>query len=152
MDRRFLGEKQVGAVQRQVAVDFVRADLVVADVAILPAGVHHDARAEDVGLEEDTGVLNGAVHMGLGREVDDRVGLFLLEDTVDGVPVADVGLAEAEVWLVHHGRQRGEVTRVGQLVDADHPVGRVGLHVIVDEVAADKPGAAGDDDGHSLYS
>ena len=64
-------EEQVRPVQGQVAVHLVGGDLVVADVAVLPAGVQQHLGAHDVGLQEDGRVLNAPVYVALGGEVDD---------------------------------------------------------------------------------
>ena len=53
VDGSLFGKEQVRSVQRQIAVDFVGRNLVITLDAILPASVHHNRCAEDVGLEED---------------------------------------------------------------------------------------------------
>ena len=150
VDGGLLGEEQVGPVQRQVAVDLVGGHLVIPLDAILPAGVHHHGGAQDVGLEEYLRVLNGAVHMALRRKVDHHVGVLLLKELVDGLPVTDVDLAEAEIGVLHGPFQGGQVARIGQAVHAHHPVLRVSFKQIVNEVAADKAGTAGHNNGHSV--
>ena len=120
--------------------------------AILPAGVQHDLRAQNVSLEKDLRVLDGAIHMALGGEVHHHVGVFLLKQVIDSLAVTDVRLHETEVGLVHDALQRGQVSGIGQLVHADNTILRVLVQHIENEVAADKPGAAGDDDGHSCSS
>ncbi len=148
MDRCFLRKEQVRPVQGQVAVDLVGGDLVEALHTVLPAGIHQNLGAENVGLQEDTGILNAAVNMGFRREVDNDVGLLLCEETVHRRPVTDVRPDEAEVRLVHDGRQGRYVPRVGELVQADDAPAGMDLEHMEDEVGADKPGPAGDDDGH----
>ena len=150
VDGGLLGEEEVGPVKGQVAVDFVRGDLVVALYAVFTAGVHHDGGSDDVGLEEDLRVLDGPVHMGFSGEIDDDVRLLLLEELVDSRPVTDVHADKAEVRPVHDRRQGGQVARVGQLVDADDPVLRMPVELIIYKVTADKSGAAGHDNGHSI--
>ena len=120
--------------------------MIAAD-AVLAAGVHQDGGADDVGLEEDGGVLDAAVHMAFGRKVHDDIGLLLLKNAVNGLAVADVGLAEAEAVLVEDGCQSRKIARIGQLIDADDAVLGVVIHQVKNKVAADKAGAAGDDDG-----
>ena len=148
VDGCLLSEEQVGPVQRQVAVDLVGGHLVIPLDAVLPAGVHHHGSAQDIGLEEHLGVLNGAVHMALRCEVDHNIGVFLLKELVDGIPVTDVDLAEAEVGVLHGRFQGGQVARIGQAVHAHHPVLRVIFQQIVNEVAADKAGTAGHEVNH----
>ena len=60
--------------------------------------------------------------MALGGEVHHDVGVLLGEELVHALAVADVNLDEAEVGVIHHGRERGEVAGIGQLVEADDPV------------------------------
>ena len=148
VDRRLLGKEQVGSVQRQVAVDLVGGDLVIAGDAVLAAGVHQRGRADDVGLEEDARVLDGAVHVALRREVDDDVGMLLFKELVYALAVADVQLHKAEVRVVHHGGEGREVARVGQLVQADDPIVRIRVQHVEYEVGTDESGAAGNDDRH----
>ena len=125
--------------------------MIAAD-AVLAAGIHQDGGADDIGLEEDGGVLDAAVHMAFGREVHNDVGLFLLKNAVDGLAVADVGFAEAEIVLLKDGSQGRKIARIGQLVDADDAVLGVVTHQVKNEVAADKAGTAGNDDGHGKSS
>ena len=148
MNGRLFGEEEVGAVQGQVAVDFVGGDLVIAADAVLAAGVHQDGGADDVGLEEDGGILDAAVYMAFGRKVYDDVGLLLLKNAVNGLAVADVGFTKAEVVLVEDGCKGRKIARIGQLVNADDAVLGMAVHQVKNKVAADKAGAAGDDDGH----
>lgn len=139
--RRLLGE--LGrVVERQVAVDLVGRDVVVAD-AVLADGLQQAEGALDVRAQEGLGVGDGVVVVGLGRVVHDRV--VARDDAVEQPGVADV--AHDELHAVR--RQPGDVlgvAGVGQLVQDGHvDVGVVVDHV-VHEVAADEAAAARDDD------
>ena len=148
VDGRLLGKEQIGPVQRQIAVYLVGGYLMVAGDAVFAAGVHHGLGAQNVGLEEYARILDAAVHMALRRKVDHDIGVLLLKQPEHRFPIADIGLDEPEIGLVHHALQRGEVARVGQFVQADDAVIRMGIQHMENEVAADKPGAAGNDNGH----
>ena len=139
--RRLLGEPG-RVVERQVAVDLVGGDVVVAD-AVLADGLEQAEGALDVGAQEGLGVGDGVVVVGLGGVVHDRV--VAGDDAVQQPGVADV--AHDELHAV--GGQPGDVlgvAGVGQLVqDGDvHP--GVVVDDIVHEVAADEAAAARDDD------
>ena len=148
LEVRLFREEEIRAVERQVAVDLVRRDLMIAVDAVLAAGVEQHARADDVRLQEDLRILDGAVDMRLRREVDDDVRLLLLEDAVDRTAVCDVRADELEVLLLHRILERLEVARIRQLVDADDVVTRMLLEHVVDEVRANEAGTAGHDDIH----
>ena len=117
---RLLGELR-RVVERQVAVDLVGGDVVVAD-AVLADGLQQAEGALDVGAEERLGVGDGVVVVALGGVVDDRV--VAGDDAVQQPGVADVA----------HDELHGDV-------DA-----RVVLHHVVHEVASDEAAAARDDD------
>ena len=134
LEIRLLREEQVRAVERQVAVDLIRRDLMVAVDAILAAGVEQHARADDIRLQEDLRILDGAVDMRLRREVDDDVRLLLLENAVDRPTVCDVRADKLKSILLHRPFKRLEVARIRQLVDADDAVARMLLEHVVDEV------------------
>ena len=139
--RRLLGELG-GVVERQVAVDLVGGDVVVAD-AVLPHGLQQAEGALHVGAQEGLRVGDGVVVVALGGVVHDRV--VARHDPIEQPSVADV--AHDELHAV--GRQPGDVlgvAGVGQLVqDGDVHVGVV-VHHVVHEVAADEAAAARDDD------
>ena len=131
-----------GVVERQVAVDLVGGDVVVAD-AVLPHGLQQAEGALDVCAHERLRVGDGVVVVALGGVVDDRV--VARDDAVQQPGVADV--AHDELHAV--GRQTGDVLGVagiGQLVQDGHVhVGMVVDHV-VHEVAADEATASSNDD------
>ena len=139
--RRLLGELR-RVVERQVAVDLVGGDVVVAD-AVPADGLQQAEGALDVGAEERFRVGDGVVVVALGGVVDD--GVVARDDAVQQVGVADV--AHDELHAV--GGQPGDVlgvAGVGQLVqDGDVDIGVV-AHDVVHEVAADEAAAARDDD------
>ena len=139
--RRLLGE--LGrVVERQVAVDLVGGDVVVAD-SVFAHGLQQAEGALDVGAKEGLRVGDGVVVVALGRVVHDRV--VARDQPVQQIRVADV--AHDELHAV--GGQPGDVlgvAGVGQLVqDGDVHLGVVVDHV-VDEVAADEAAAARYDD------
>ena len=127
VERGLFGEEEVGAVKRQVAIDFVRRNLMVARDAVFAAGVEQDARADDVRLKEDFRVLDGTVDMALGGEVDDDVGVLGLEEVIDGLAVGDVGADKFEVFVLLRNFERLEVAGIGELVKADEAVFPFGI-------------------------
>lgn len=138
---RLLGELG-GVVERQVAVDLVGGDVVVAD-AVFPHGLQQAEGSLDVGAQERLRVGDGVVVVALGGVVHDRV--VARHQPVQQLGVADV--AHDELHAVG-GEPRDVlgVAGVGQLVqDGDVHAGVV-LHHVVHEVAADEAAAARDDD------
>ena len=139
--RRLLGE--LGrVVERQVAVDLVGGDVVVAD-AVLADGLQEAEGALDVGAQEGLRVGDGVVVVALGGVVHDRV--VARDDPVEQLGVADV--AHDKLHAVG-GQPRDVlgVAGVGQLVQDGHVDARVVLHDVVHEVAADEAATARDDD------
>ena len=139
--RRLLGE--LGrVVEREVAVDLVGGDVVIAD-AVLPHGLQKAEGALHVGAQERLRVGDGVVVVALGGVVDDRV--VAGDDPIQQPGIADV--AHDELHAV--GGQPGDVlgvAGVGQLVQDGHVHVRVVVHHVVHEVAADEAAAARDDD------
>lgn len=139
--RRLLGELG-GVVEREVAVDLVGGDVVVAD-AVLPHGLQQAEGALDVGAQERLRVGDGVVVVALGGVVHDRV--VAGNQPVQQLRVTDV--ANDELHAV--GGQPGDVlgvAGVGQLVQDGDVDARVVVHDVVHEVAADEAAAARDDD------
>ena len=138
---RLLGE--LGrVVERQVAVDLVGGDVVVAD-AVFPHGLQKSEGALDVGAQERLRVRDGVVVVALGGVVHD--GVVARDDAVQQLGVADV--AHDELHAVG-GQPRDVlgVAGVGQLVQDGHVDVRVVVDHVVHEVAADEAAAARDDD------
>lgn len=139
--RRLLGE--LGrVVERQVAVDLVGGDVVVAD-AVLPHGLQQAEGALHIGAQERLRVGDGVVVVALGGVVDDRV--VAGDQPIEQPGVADVAHDELHAVRGQPGDVLG-VAGVGQLVqDGDVDPGVV-VHDVVHEVAADEAAAARDDD------
>ena len=138
---RLLGE--LGrVVERQVAVDLVGGDVVVAD-AVLADGLQQAEGALDVGAQERLRVGDGVVVVALGGVVHD--GVVAGDQPVQQLGVADVAHDELDPILGQPRDVLG-VAGVGQLVqDGDVHLGVV-VHDVVHEVAADEAAAARDDD------
>ena len=139
--RRLLGELG-GVVERQVAVDLVGGDVVVAD-AIFADGLQQAEGALHVGAQERLRVGDGVVVVALCGVVHDRV--VAGDDPIEQLRVADVTDDELDPVLGQPRDVLG-VAGVGQLVQDGHVDARVVLHHVVHEVAADEAATARDDD------
>ena len=139
--RSLLGELR-RVVERQVAVDLVGGDVVVAD-AVLADGLQQAESALHVGAQERLGVGDGVVVVALCGVVHD--GVVARDDPVQQLGVADVADDELDPILGQPGDVLG-VAGVGQLVQHGDVHPGVVLHHVVDEVAADEAAAARDDD------
>lgn len=138
---RLLGE--LGrVVERQVAVDLVGGDVVVAD-AVFPHGLQQAEGALHVRAQERLRVGDGVVVVGLGGVVHD--GVVARYQPVQQLRVADVAHDELDPILGQPRDVLG-VAGVGQLVQDGDMDARVVVHDVVHEVAADEAAAARDDD------
>ena len=139
--RRLLGELG-GVVERQVAVDLVGGDVVVAD-AVLADGLQEAEGALDVGAQEGLRVGDGVVVVALGGVVHDRV-------VAGDQPVQQPGVADVAHDELHAvgGKARDVlgVAGVGQLVQDGGMDLWVVIGHVVHEVAADEAATARDDD------
>ena len=138
---RLLGELR-RVVERQVAVDLVGGDVVVAD-AVLADSLQQAEGALHVGAQEGLGVGDGVVVVALCGVVDD--GVVAGDQLIEQRGVADV--AHDELHAVG-GQPRDVlgVAGVGQLVQDGDVDARVVVDHVVHEVAADEAAAASDDD------
>ena len=139
--RRILGELR-RVVERQVTVDLVGGDVVVAD-AVLPHGFQQAEGALHVGAQERLRVSDGVVVVALGRVVDDCV--VSGNQLIEKLRIADVTHYELHAVGGESGDVFG-VAGVGQLVQNGHVNARVVVDHIVHEVAADEAAATRDDD------
>ena len=105
-------------------------------------GVEQDEATVDVGGDESAGLVQRAVHVGLGREMHDDLGVA--HERSGNRRVRHVPLDEPVPRVVHGVTQILHASGVGQLVErGDPPVGmrREGVQ---HEVAADEAGTASD--------
>lgn len=76
--------------------------------------------ADDVGLDELAGAVDGAVDVALGGEVHDCVGAVLVEDGLKGGGIAEVDLLKMIVRVPGQIRQGLGITGVSELVEVNH--------------------------------
>ena len=75
--------------------------------------------ADDIGLDKVRRAVDGAVNVGLGRQVHDRLGLEALDDRADRGLVDDIRLDELVAGIGGDALQRFQITGVGQLVEVE---------------------------------
>ena len=109
---------------------------------MLAASVHQHTGTNDIGLEEDARIFDGAVNVGLCRKVDHDVSFA----------VANVGLHKAEIRVVHNRCQCGQIASVGQLVHADDPVIRILFQHVEHKITTNKTSTAGNNSIRDLFS
>ena len=139
--RRLLREAR-RVVEREVAVDLVGRDMVVAHI-VFSCGLEERVGALDVGAQERLRVGDGVVVVALRRVVHD--GVVPGDDAVEELSVADVPHHELDSVL-GQARDVLRVARVGELVEHGHAHAGVLAHHVMDEVRPDEATAAGDDD------
>ena len=113
-----------------------------------PRRVQQLQRAHHVGAHELARIVDAAVDVRLGREVDDHVGAKVAEDPGYALGIGHVGDLEGEVLGVLDLAQTEQVAGIRQLVEAKKRVLRVAWNERLQEVRADEAGASGDEDPH----
>ena len=150
VDRSLLGEEQVRTIQRQITINLIGRNLMVTLNTILTASIHQHAGADDIGLEEDARIFDGTVNMRFCRKVDHDVRMLFFKQLIHSFAVADVGLHEAEVRIIHNRCQCGQITCIGQLVQADDPVIWILFQHVEHKVTTNKTSTAGNNNIHFL--
>ena len=113
---------------------------------VVPCGtraVEHVNRAHHIGVGEDARVGDGAVHVRLGREIDDVVRVVLLEQRGDALGIANVDLLERIARVILDISKVLQVASVSQDVDIDDADVIVSLEHIQNEVGTDETSTAG---------
>ena len=150
VDRSLLCEEEVRAVEWQIAVYFISGYLMITLDSVLSAGIHQNSSTDDVRVQENLRVLDGAVYMALCCEVYNHIRMLLLEELVDCFAVSDAFFYKTEIRIVHDRCQGREIAGIGQAVQTDDPVIRVFFQHVKNKVASDKSGTAGYDNIHSV--
>ena len=134
--RRLFGEER--AVERQVAEDFIRRNMMEAERGrafarqfppIGESGVEQPKAADDIRLDEIGRPVDGTVDMRLGRQMHDPRDAFLAQQSRHQILVTDVALHETVVQMVFDLPQRVQVSCIGEPVQVDHAICRVGNKV-----------------------
>ena len=81
--------------------------------------------------------------MALRRKVYYIIRFLLQKQALHRLRIGNIPLHKAEVGVLHHIRQGLQIARIGQLVQADHPILRVVGQLVKNKVSADKSGTAG---------
>ena len=149
------GERRLnagGMCQLQGAVHLVGADVVeqLALVFLGPrfpiflGGLQQSERAHHVGAREREGILDAAVHMALGRKMDDAVYPVVADDAAHQLQVGDVALDERIVRPVFDVLEVCQVAGVGQFVKVDDVIFGIFFDKETHYVRSDESGASGD--------
>ena len=115
---------------------------------MLARGLEQHVGAERVGGDEGVGLGDGAIDVGLGGEVDDRLGGGGLDRLRDGVGVLDGAADEAKAGVLGEVVEVLLAPRVGELVEHSHLIA-VLEQAQAHEVGADEAGAAADEQFHA---
>lgn len=99
---------------------------------------------DDIGFYEGIGTEDGTVDVGFGGEVDDGIKVFFHQEFFDQRLVTDIAMDKTEVWVVFDRFQVCQIPGICEGVEHDYPVLGVIFHPVVDKIAADKSGTAGD--------
>ena len=117
----------------------------------MPAGaIEQHARADDIGVNEIERIVDAAVDMRFGREIDDRIKLMLGHERIHLIGICDIGFEKlvAFAMFFDHAVQIGEVARVSEHIDVGHVRRLVMLQNIPNKVAPDESAATGYKDAH----
>ena len=154
--KRRLDTLGMGKLQR--TIHFIGGDVVEAFAFIplgqaLPiqlGGLQQRQRTEHIGAGKGKRVLDAAIHMAFGSQMDDAVHPVLLHELAHAVEVANVGLDKGVVRPVFHILQIGQIACISQLVHVDDVI----IGILVDKqphhMRPDETGPAGDDDVTSV--
>jgi hypothetical protein len=98
--------------------------------------------ADNVGLDEFTRTVDGAVDMALSGKVDDSAGTVFGQQSIDQCCLADVAAHENMPFIALQTGEIFQIARISELVKIDDRLVVV-RQPVENKVGADKPGASG---------
>lgn len=110
---------------------------------VMACGFQEAEGADDVGLDEVFGAVDGAVHMAFRREVDDGPDGVFFQERRDQFEVGDIALDKAVAVIALQRSQILAVAGVGEFIQVDDGFIR-GFQPVEHEIGADKTGTTGD--------
>ena len=113
--------------------------------------IEQHTRADDICVNEIKRIVDAAVDMRFGREIDNRIKLMLGHERIHLVGIGDVGLEKfvAITVFFDHAVKICGVPGVGEDVDVTDQRRFVVLQDVTDEIAANKSAPAGYQNSHS---
>ena len=99
----------------------------------------------DIGLDECVRALDGAVHVGFRRKMNNGVDVVGRQQRFHQGLIQDVAVEKFDIGGGFGLTQVGPDTRIGQRIQNNDPVVRMMVQPVVDKVGADKAGTAGDE-------
>ena len=123
-------------------------NLVSAGVTGAPCRLEQHVRAVHVRLDELSRSLEGPIHMGLGREVDDDIRFG--DQRLHQAHVAYVAVHESEVRQRRDRVEVADIAGVRELVEDDDAVLGMAGSRLPDELAADEPRTPGHEQSHCV--
>ena len=107
------------------------------------------AGAVHIGFNESLRLVDGAVHMGLGGEVDHAGHVFILKQVHQDLFVQDASLNEAVTLRIALGQilEISRVAGIGQGIQANQAPLGTKAQGMANKIGTDEPGAAGDEIG-----
>ena len=102
--------------------------------------------SHDVCTRKSERILDAAIHMAFGRQVDNTVHMVLLHQFANLLEIADVRLDKRIVRLIFDVFQVCQVSGVGQFVQVDDPIIRIFVYKQPHYMRSDESGSAGNDD------
>ena len=101
-------------------------------------------------MNEVERIINAAVHMRFGSEIDHRIELVLGHQCVHQVGIGYIGFEKfvTLAMFFDHAFKIGDVTSISEHIDISDVGGLVMLQNIPNKVAPDESAATGDKDAH----
>ena len=124
---------------------------ILAGAPRLAGAIEHVLCAQDIGLEKQARVGDAAVHMALGREVDDIVHVVVTQDVLHQFAVTHIASDEGDIGAFYLLLDGSQVAGISQGVeDDDLDVVAILVEDVFHKVRADK--TCGSRDEISLHN
>jgi hypothetical protein len=113
-------------------------------------GVEQNTRADHVSMNEILGIVDAAIDVRFGSEVDDRIKWVLGQERVHLIGIRDIGFEKfvALAMFLRDSVQIREISGVSEHVDVAHRSRLVMFQNIPNKVAPDESTATGNENAH----
>src|SRR5579872_2466895 len=136
-----------GAPRRNVAVDLVCGNVEEARDLQIAGHLQQNERAANIGVDDRSGLIDAAVHMGFGGKM--HYGVTPVHGGAHSDAIADIAADKAVTGVGGHSFEVQKIAGVSENIVIDQAVAAGPGEEVVNEIGADKSGATSDKDFHS---